>query len=334
MSALAETARSLYGEFGQRKAMGTSSPSPQLPHFFLLRTFLGENDLLVIFNTKRCRYQCHFCQLPDKSTSQQISNESICAQFRHIIFELRHALSILDRVTLSNEGSVLDSDTFPVDCLMDIAMAISEMRRVRTLVLETRLEFVNVDTAARIKRVLPRVSLNILTGFETRDEYIRDYVLGKREPIQVFLLGLDRVAQIGAHLTSFVLYKPDPAMTDEEAFHEAEATIDYLRVECHARGVPLSIRLNPMYRARGSQWARRAASTLHYLPPKLTDIMRLAEKKVGEGVAVYIGLSTEGLDEPDGSYMSRSDYSPQLLRPIKLFNDRKQLRFDWQVLQR
>ena len=54
----------LYDSCGQRKPMPHATPPASIPHYFLLRTFLGENDLLVIFNTKRCRYQCAFCRLP------------------------------------------------------------------------------------------------------------------------------------------------------------------------------------------------------------------------------------------------------------------------------
>ena len=48
---LAQLLATLVEEFGQRKAMGSSSPSSSRPHYFLVRTFLGENDLLIILNT-------------------------------------------------------------------------------------------------------------------------------------------------------------------------------------------------------------------------------------------------------------------------------------------
>lgn len=314
--------RELYERFGQRKPMGESAPSPWLPHFFLHRTFLGDQDLLIIFNTKRCKYRCHFCQLPAKSSPTLIPGREIVSQFSYVVRELKHSLSVMDRVTFSNEGSVLDPDTFPTEAMLEIAEGVGEMRRVRTMVLETRLEFVDTAVLNRIREAAPRVSLNILTGFETHDPYIRDKVLYKREPLEIFERGLDRVAEAGAQLTAYVLYKPHWDMSDEEAVAEAEASIDYLAEQAKARGLSLSVRLNPMYAADGSKWARRAHVSPDYQPPRLTDVMRVAEKKRQQGVNIYIGMSTEGLD--DGSnYMAREDYSPALIKPVVLFNSGK-----------
>ncbi len=327
-----EAVRELYQAFGQQKPMGSSAPSTTQPHYFLLRTFHGENDLLVILNTKRCRYRCFFCQLPAKSSPYFIPGEDILAQFGYVLNEAKHALSILDRVTLSNEGSVLDDVTLPRETLLQIARCIHELRRVRRLVLETRLEFVDPSFIQQIKDAAPRVTVNLLTGFETYTPAIRDEILGKREPLPQFEQGLDRVAASGADLSAYVLYKPVPEMTDAEAFAEADRTIGYLREQCARRGIRLSIRLNPMYVAKGSRWAKRASALPNYHPPRLTDIMRLAEKHAVEGLRVYIGMSTEGLDEPNGSYAAREDYTSALIKPVKLFNDCKIVRFDWSAL--
>jgi len=124
-----------------------------------------------------------------------------------------------------------------------------------------------------------------------------------------------------------VLFKPRWDMTDEEAVAEAESSIDYLVEQTKARGLDLSVRLNPMYAADGSRWAKKAHTSPDYQPPRLTDVMRVAEKKRREGVNIYIGMSTEGLD--DGSnYMGREDYTMKLVRPVLLFNGGKIDSFD------
>jgi len=306
--------------------MGVPAPNTRMPHYFLHRTFMGENDLLIILNTKRCAYQCYFCQLPAKSTTAQVSAEDILAQFMYVMEEMRHSLSVLDRLTLSNEGSVLDPDTLPTEALLEIAKCTHELRRVRTFVLETRLEYLDERVIEQIRRLAPRVKINILTGFETHSPKIRDKVLFKRESLSQFQDGLDRVAANHLDLTAYVLYKPSQTMTDAEAFLEADRSIEYLIEECKTRGISLTIRLNPMYAAKGSPWAQIAKKTPNYSPPRLTDVMRLAEMKEHESIKIYIGLSTEGLD--DGSnYQSREDYSPSLLRQVILFNDKKIGRF-------
>ncbi len=240
---------------------------------------------------------------------------------------MKHSLSVLDRLTFSNEGSMLDATTFPTEALLAIAQGVGELRRVHTLVLETRLEFVDPAVLAAIREAAPRASVSILTGFETHDPRLRDKVLFKREPLETFERGLDRVAEVGASLTAYVLFKPEQTMTDEEAVREAEASIDYLDAECRRRNIALAIRLNPMYAAAGSHWAMVAHRAPDYRPPRLTDVMQVAADKRRVDLPIYIGLSTEGLD--DGSnYLAREDYSPHLIRLVKLFNDGKLDHFD------
>lgn len=302
--------------------MGHAANEPTLPHYFLHRTFLGDQDLLIIFNTRRCRYQCYFCDLPYKSTKQHIAGDDIIRQFEHVAFELRHSLSVLDRLTISNEGSVLDSSTFDKEALRAIVESTRELKRLRTLVLETRLEFVERNIIQDLQAANHCVKLNILTGFETVNPRIRNEVLFKRESLNAFLTGLDKVGENGCALTAYVLFKPDPAMTDCEAYEESSATIDFLAHHSRIRNIPLTLRINPMYAAQHSRWTKVAHATSQYQPPRLSDVLRLAQEKAQAGVATYIGLSTEGLDEPWGNYTVREDYSKELLKKAILWNNR------------
>lgn len=309
----------LYRTYGPPKAMGDSAPAPNRPHFFLHRNFLGEQDLAILFNTKRCRYQCKFCALPLKSSREWVPAEQVCAQFRHVLEEDKHALGVLERVTIANEGSVFDETTFPAAALTEITAAVRKLPRVRKLVLETRLEFVSSDRLRQIAESSGK-QLDILTGFETLDEDLRERVLGKREPLASFLRGLDAVAEAGCELTAYVLFKPDPEMTDAQAGAEAEAAIDYLHEHCAARGVPLTIRLNPMYVAHGTHWARRVDRMPDYRPPRLSDIIALADRKRGEGIAIYLGLTSEGLSDEDKTYRAREDFTRGLLKHAIVMN--------------
>lgn len=316
---LREQANALYTEYGPAKAMRPVAINPDRPKFFLQRRFLGDQDLLVILNTTRCRYHCSFCVLPLDSRTGLTTADEVIRQFSFVLSEMRHGLGTLDRLTLSNDGSVLDASTLPGEALYEIAGAVEELRRVRTLVLETRLEFVVPQVLDQVRAANRRVAIDILTGFETWDDRIRSHILGKRERRETFLRQLDEVAAASAQLTAYVLFKPDPRMTDADAVDEAERSINFLREECRQRALPLTIRLNPMYVAAGSPWAERAAAT-GYEPPKLSDVLSLAERKRSEGVGMYIGLATEDLESAGGSYRAREDYHHDLLRRAIIFN--------------
>jgi archaeosine synthase beta-subunit len=311
--------RTLYRTFGPPKSMGESAPSKDRPHFFLHRNFLGEQDLTILFNTKRCRYQCKFCALPFKSSREWITETDILAQFRYVIDEIKHGLGVIERITLANEGSVLDETTYPATALTQITAATRLLPPVRKLVLETRLEFVRAERLREIREISGK-RLDVLTGFETHDPDIRERVLGKREPLEVFETGLDVISTTGAELTCYVLFKPDPTMNDNQAWEEAEASIDYLQQACRQRAIPLTIRLNPMYVAKGTAWARRVNTIENYQPPRLSDAISLAEKKRAEGLPIYLGLTSEGLSDQRNTYRGSEDFTPTLLKQAIIMN--------------
>lgn len=310
----------LYAKFGQRKPMGHGVTEPDRPHYFLLRRFLANLDLLVILNTKRCRYRCKFCNLPAKSSATPIAANLVVDQFLYVCREVKHALSVIDRITLSNEGSVLDPDTLPLGALEDIFRCVTHLRSARKLVLETRLEFVGVEILQHLGAIAPRLAIDILTGFETLDDRIRREFLGKGEDIQQFERGLGRIAEAGVSLTCYVLLKPDPTMSDEEAVSEADATIAYLETESRLRDIPLTIRLNPMYAAEGTPWVAIANEAGGFVPPRLSDAISVGKRARSRGVEIYLGLSDEGLAASNGTYRSREDFSRDLLREAKRFN--------------
>lgn len=316
---LSDKIHQLYRTYGPSKQMGNSTSDPQRPHFFLHRNFLGEQDLAIIFNTKRCQYQCNFCALPYKSSVNWVETESILAQFESVITEIKHSLGVLDRLTIANEGSVFDERTFSTEALFEIIKSVTRLPRLTKIVMETRLEFVDTKRLQELKTMSGK-KIDILTGFETLDEHIRENILGKREPLESFQLGLDRIAACESELTTYVLLKPSPHMSDAQAISEAERSIDYVAENCNQRNIPFTIRLNPMYVAEKTSWARLAKSLKDYKPPKLTDVIALADKKKSEGIKVYLGLTSEGLSDSQNTYRGREDFSTKLLKQAIIAN--------------
>lgn len=318
---LPELAQALKAEYGLGKPMVRDMHSPGEPKFMLQRKFLGEEELLIIFNTPACAFSCDFCNLPSDSLPRSgtiFTPDDIRRQFTQAAVEMRHTWHTLDRLTISNDGSVLDEKTFPREALLDIARFTDVYKNIRTLVLETRLEFFDPDFIGKIKKIAPDTKVNILTGFETLYEEIKTKVLGK-EPIHKFLTGLDRVASSGCDLTAYVLFKPGYDMSDEAAYLEAEGSIEFLERECTKRNLELTIRLNPMYKARSTPWAVKAEEH-GWQPPRLTDVLRLARDMRRKGIKIYLGLSAEDLADSKNTYSGREDYSKALIKQAIFFN--------------
>jgi len=317
---LQQHVQTLYRTFGPPKQMGQSPELRTRPHFFLHRNFLGEQDLAILFSTKRCRYQCKFCALPLKSSRAFIEQDDVMTQYAYVIDEVKHSLGVLDRLTVANEGSVFDESTFPPAALDAIVQSTRVLPRMKKIVLETRLEFITTDRLRQVADASGK-RLDVLTGFETLDPTLRDGVLGKREPLDTVLAGLDIVAGVDADLTAYVLYKPSYEMSDDEAYAEAERSMTFLVDECARRRIPLIIRLNPMYVARDTTWASAAEAHGGFSPPRLTDVMTLAGKMRANGVRVYLGLTSEGLaDGKTGTYRAREDFSSAILKDAIVSN--------------
>lgn len=319
MTDLCATLTNYYKNYGPPKPMNAGNGSPERPHFFLHRNFLGEQDLAILFYTKRCRYQCAFCALPLKAPQTYIGGDSIKTQFVNVMREMKNSIGSFERLTIANEGSVFDETTFCQDALSEICQSVSLVPNIRKIVIESRLEFVQADQLRQLA-ALSGKTLDVLTGFETLDEHIRDDVLRKREPLSVFRRGLDALAAADAELTAYVLFKPCPEMDDEQAAEEAERSIDYVADQCAQRGIPLTIRLNPMYVARGTPWAKRAKQAGGYSPPRLGDVIALAKRKSAAGIKVYIGLTSEDLSEPEDTYRGHEDFSKDQLKAGILMN--------------
>lgn len=322
-----KTINSIIKNYGLAKNMGKSNEGSTQPHYYLLRKFVGVVDLLLILNTKRCRYQCFYCNLPRHSSRKWISGKDVIKQYVSAMSELRHGLHLVDRFTISNEGSVLDFDTFPEDALKEILLSSAEIKSLKEIFIESRVEFAQYDVLNWMKSLNEKVTYWILTGFETLNDDLRTGILGRREEVNDFLEGLDRLSANNIGLASYIIYKPAPVMTDEEAYLEAKETCDFLITETRKRNIPLLLRINPMYVAAGTRIEKQVNALEQYTPPNLHDVMKLADYVRQNSVDVYIGLSDEGLSKPHYTYRGRPEFSKDQIKECIKFNDNPSYRF-------
>lgn len=311
---ISQLTRKLYKQFGQSKPMTQDEPC-----YFLQRNFKGRQDMLIIFKSFPCRFKCKYCNLSNQVWDDKIG---LIDQFAFVVEQLKHSLSVIDRVTLSNNGSMLDPNTISLQELEEVLQAIKQIKNVSTVVVETHLCFINDGLLETIIECLGSIKLNILTGFETLDENIMSKKLGKQRICSEFERQLDVIADCGCDFTAYILYKPDQAMTDDEAYEEAFRSAAYLIKECRRRKIDLTLRINPMFAAYGTEWAALAKKTPLYSPPRISDVYRLA-LELNKSVPTYIGLSTEGKNEQWGSYRINTDFKQELLLDIIHFNNER-----------
>jgi len=289
------------------------------PVSLVIRDFLGEREAVIVLYTKRCAYQCSFCTLPSVGSHSVVRLGEMAGQLvkaREFVEAFGEPVS---RVALGNEGSLLDERTFPADQLrltMNFAQALPGAREI---IIETRPEFVDEATLARLRDWRGRCALSLKIGLESRDDHIREAILDKRMRLSDFESAVHRIATHGHSLECYVLLKSHPGHTDEEARAEAISTCDYVKRLCAIAAVPLTLRINSMYMAKGSRWARLARQS-GWTPPSVFDIAEVMWAVRGTRVRVFAGVSEEGLSTADGHFESRADFEPWALRSLESFN--------------
>ena len=187
------------------------------------------------------------------------------------------------------------------------------------MVFESRVEFATDEILRHINSLIPNKTRHLLFGFESANPDIRDRILGKREPLEFIESGFARLGSSNWSACAYVLYKPVADMSDDDADGDALDSFRYLSVLSKADRVPLTVRLNLMYVAADTAWAKDL-DTDSYVPPSLSRALLVAKKIRASGTPCYLGLSTEGLADPALTYRARSDFSRQLMKDAIYFN--------------
>jgi radical SAM enzyme (TIGR01210 family) len=301
------------------------------PISVVLRRVFGAPELVVVFFTRRCQYQCSFCTLPSASAYSDVSTVDVGKQLDHAFEYAGSHLRDLELVSLGNEGSILDERTFAKEQLDHVLGRCAALPNIREVVLETRGEFV---TEALLDDVIARIRPSKLTlkiGLESADERIREDILRKKMNLREFERVIEMLGRKGVGLASYVLLKADPAHSDDEGREDARKTCEYLKQLCRRTRTELTLRINAMYRAGGSAWSHWAESH-RWEPPSIFDLAEVMLDVHDDDIKVFAGLYDEGLATADGHYEARSDYQPWALEMLELYNQTMNLDLVRQVV--
>ncbi len=270
--------------------------------------------LFVVFYTQACRWSsCLGCNLPSKSSRYHVGFRSLVSQIDNLfaLTEVQDRLKDIRKVIVSNNGSVLDEETFSSTALIYL------MTRVKMLVpglesicLETRPEYVDLPELEFLHRALSEedagIALEIAVGFEAFDDRIRN---------EVFLKGLERdrfeafiadVAPFAFSVKCYFMLKPVPEMTAEAAIEDIRLAIDYVDHLAEKFNVTINMHLNPTYVASGTP-LEAFFNEGTYTPPHLMDVVKAAHHAKGKKLSLFLGLYDEGLAVPGGSFIREGD---------------------------
>lgn len=297
------------------------SHDPDKPLYIGRRRFLGAADLVVSFYTTKCQFQCTYCALPTRSATGEVSAAQINAQIDHVFDDpdLKGELGGFQQFSFGNEGSALDRRRFHRESLDHLLRRTRAMDDLRILSIETRPEYINHDNLRHVARSTHAPRLDVTVGFETQDDHIRQVVLRKKISRRVMEERVALLGAMGVRLTSYVLIKPAPGMTEEHGVGEAVATMEYLREICDRHGTELVIYLTPTYIAEGSH-LQLTTEPGDWIPPTIQSIFEVVVAGHRMGLPVYTGLWSEELADESTDFRGREGYDPRLREAMVHFN--------------
>jgi len=281
--------------------------------------------LFVVFYTQACRWSpCTGCNLPSVASPTPVPYSAIARQIDHLLAdaEVIAAKPSITKVIVSNNGSVLDEQTFPTTALMYLLARLNlELPAMRVLGLETRAEYVEVlelEVLARAmrERAVPAV-LELAIGFEAFDETIRNRIFLKGLSLRTFEDLVDRIRHPGFRLKCYFMQKPVAALSDAEAVADVRAGIDYLHGVAGRSRVAINLHLNPTFVARGTPLEVEFRAG-RYTPPRLEDVVRAVLHGEGKALSIFVGLNDEGMAVPGGSFLR--DGEAPIVAALEAFN--------------
>lgn len=294
--------------------------------------------LFVVFYSQACRWaKCLGCNLLSMSSEHHVDYKSLVSQIDNL-FLLPEVLEQKDRIRkiiISNNGSILDEQTFSSTALMYLMAKVNlNISNLNVLTIETRPEYVDLAELEFLKRSLEEgdtpTLLELAIGFEAYDEHIRNDLFMKGMSLEKFEEFIANIAPYKYAVKCYLMQKPVPEMSDEDAIDDVKKAIDYLSSISRKYCVKINIHLNPTYAAH-STYLGEQFSEGNYTPPQLLDVALAALHAKDKGISIFMGLYDEGLAVPGGSFIRNGD--EELVTELEKFNRNQDFDFLEKVIQ-
>jgi radical SAM enzyme (TIGR01210 family) len=334
-------------------AKGDDNHDPEKPIFTWFQDTPIGKELFVVFYTQKCEWsRCSFCTLPSESSTKLVHKDAIRAQCDYVFENLNSwQKKSIKRIFLSNNGSMLNQEIVSSESLSYICqIAYKELPNLEIICLETRFDTVEEweledhledyasmhDIYIKEHRIAKEpAQLQISAGYETQDTHLRNNVLCKgyseEEVVSFFELcktvtdkhNQDNSRQVQILSDEYVMLKPAVGMTDEEAEIESFQTIAHLAALGEKYNVPVSIRLNPTFVAKGSELYDEFQKG-KYTPPELKSVVNVLKMchENGINIPIFVGLNEEGLSiDQSATFLRKPDDYKHMNALVKFNKD-------------
>ena len=159
------------------------------------------------------------------SHGKKISENEYISQFNSILNTID--LNDYPIVCIYNDGNIFNENELPITALEKICKLITKYKKVKKVVLESRIEYVTEDRVRRIKKSIDGKNLEIAFGFETSNQKIMNLCINKGFSLNQFDYFCSRMRNVGVSIRPLLLLKP-PFLTEGESIADVLSTVDYL----------------------------------------------------------------------------------------------------------
>ncbi len=169
---------------------------------------------------------CTMCGFYGVTThGKKISEDEYASQLKYILNKVD--LNEYPIVCIYNDGNIFNENEVPISALEKMFKMINEYKKVKKVVIESRIEYATEDRVKRVLQSMDGKNLEIAFGFETSNQEIMKLCINKGFSLNNFNHFYPRLHQIDVSIRPLLLLKP-PFLTEGEAIADVLSTVDYL----------------------------------------------------------------------------------------------------------
>jgi radical SAM enzyme (TIGR01210 family) len=212
----------------------------------------------------------------------------------------------------------LDEKTLKLETLLQITEILRDI--FPRISFETQVAFITQDRIEALKKAASDKPIEFTVGFETSNNDIRQKVLRKGLPQNLFERKIALLSKNNIFIRVYVMLKPSPYMSEAEGIEDCVSTIKYLHDLGEKNNNPIVVHLNPTFILKGSKFEAMAKAQ-HYKPPTLWSLAEVLHRVNPLGMKFHLGLSIEGIEHRNGHIFGNCETcNPVFLKEMRQYN--------------
>ncbi|MFX1503642.1 MAG: archaeosine biosynthesis radical SAM protein RaSEA [Promethearchaeota archaeon] len=212
-------------------------------------------ELTIILRSKGCSWAlsalggCSMCGYYLDAATEGVSATQLINQFEYAYNDKINEINQDSHdyiLKIFNSGSFLDEDEIPKDVRNYIYQKISNVDKIKEVVIESRLKYITSEKLEELSEVFNKKYLEIAIGLESVNDHIRNTFINKGVLFKDFKSTLKRCKEHGIGVKVYLLFKP-PFLNEQAAIDDCSYSIKTLvNLEVN------SISINPMNIQKGT----------------------------------------------------------------------------------